>query len=235
MKKVFIVILPLAFLLMSMLPEEVCDSALFKKGTTITMTNYDSKGNAVSTGTSTIQSVIQSGTSTSADMHVVTVDNKGKEQGQADIKMRCENGKYYMDMKNFVASSAGKMGKDITLDFEGTDMEYPSVFDLNSSLPDAMVKMTAKSNGTTVATTIAKMYNRKVIAKESHTTPAGTFECWKISYDIDVDIAFSMGKIPVKPYQNIEWYSSQVGIVRTESYKEEKMESYSELTKIVKP
>ena len=54
--------------------------------------------------------------------------------------------------------------------------------------------------------------NRKVEAAENLTTPAGTFECYKISCDVAIKMM-----INVKT-KSIEWYAKGVGMVKSESY-----------------
>ena len=69
--------------------------------------------------------------------------------------------------------------------------------------------------------------NRKVEGKESVTTPAGTFECYKISYDM-----FSKMSIMKMNFKNIEYLSENSGVVRTESYRSNgSLMSYTVLTK----
>jgi hypothetical protein len=234
MKKHFLLFAALGFTLMSMVPAEVCESDLFIKGTSVTTATFDEKGKLVSSGTSTIKEVTKTAASVSADMHVTTVDAKEKETGSADVKLRCENGKFYMDMKNFAATNTARMGKDFTFEFEGIDMEYPSAMTAGQKLPDAQVIMTTKNNGTVFSTMTVKMINRKVIGKESKTTKAGTFDCWKIEYDIDFEMVMAMGKMPIKPRRSIEWFTPKIGTVYSESYKEDKLESHSEITSIKK-
>ncbi|MCU0434534.1 MAG: hypothetical protein MUC87_13860 [Bacteroidia bacterium] len=235
MKKLFFPLVASAFLFTAMVPAEVCESDLFVKGVSITTSTFDEKGKLVSTGTSTIKEVEKTAVSVFADMHVSTVDAKSREMGSADVKMRCENGKFYMDMKNFASSNNTRMGADFSFDFEGIDIEYPSVMSVGMNLRDAHVIMTTKNNGSQFSTTTIKMYNRKVVARENKTTPAGTFDCWKIEYDIDFEMVMAMGKLPIKPRHSIEWFTPKIGAVYTESYKEGKLESHSETTKIVKP
>lgn len=235
MKKLLFPLLASAFLFTSMVPAEVCESDLFVKGVSITTTTYDEKGKLVSTGTSTIKEVTKTASSATAEMHVSTVDAKSREMGSADVKMRCENGKFYMDMKNFASTSNARMGADFTFEFEGLDMEYPGNMSVGMKLPDAHVVMNTKNKGTQFSTTTIKMYNRKVVAKENKTTPAGTFDCWKIEYDIDFEMVMAMGKLPIKPRHSIEWFTPKIGTVYSESYKESKLESHSEISKIVRP
>jgi hypothetical protein len=74
-----------------------------------------------------------------------------------------------------------------------------------------------------------KVYNRKVEAIEKVTTEAGTFECYKISYDVFVD-----GMIDFNS-KGIEWIARDVGAVRSETYnKNGKLTGYTELIKLEK-
>jgi len=54
--------------------------------------------------------------------------------------------------------------------------------------------------------------NRKVEAVENVTTPAGTFECYKISYDIATKMMINV------KMKGTEWYAKNVGLVKSESY-----------------
>ena len=72
--------------------------------------------------------------------------------------------------------------------------------------------------------------NRKVEKKDSITTPAGTFECYKITYNMDMKTMF---KRSIKVTQ---WLASGIGLVKTETYNQKgELEGYSELTKLEKP
>ena len=77
------------------------------------------------------------------------------------------------------------------------------------------------------ATTI-DITHRKIEGKETITTPAGSFECIKISSTIKIKniIGYEM--------QSIEWISKGNGVIRTESYRGDKMKGYSLLTKLSK-
>ncbi|MGL5890759.1 MAG: TapB family protein [Bacteroidia bacterium] len=234
MKKIHFLFAALCFTLMSMVPTEVCQSDLFVKGTVVTTATYDEKSKLMTSGTSTIKAVTKTGTSVSADMHVVTSDAKAKETGSADVKLRCENGSFYMDMKNFAAQNTTRMGEDFTFEFEGIDMQYPGTMTVGQKLPDAQMIMKTMNKGTLFSTTTVKMVNRKVLAKESKTTKAGTFDCWKIEYNIDFEMAMFLGKTPLKQRRSVEWYTPKVGTVYSESYKEDKFEGHSEIISIKK-
>ena len=55
--------------------------------------------------------------------------------------------------------------------------------------------------------------DRKVEGKEMVTTPAGTFDCYKISYNTRLKMLINM------TYINVEYLSENYGVVRTETYK----------------
>ena len=54
--------------------------------------------------------------------------------------------------------------------------------------------------------------NRKVEAVENITTPAGTFECYKITYDVATKMMINV------KMKATEWYAKNVGMVKSESY-----------------
>ena len=54
--------------------------------------------------------------------------------------------------------------------------------------------------------------NRKVEAIETITTAAGTFDCVKISYDVESKMMFTIKA------KGAEWYALETGLVKSESY-----------------
>jgi hypothetical protein len=64
-----------------------------------------------------------------------------------------------------------------------------------------------------------------VLAEETLNTPAGKFDCFKISQKVFMK---TLGKIEIN---SIEWYSEDVGMVKSETYdKKGKLKTYSLLT-----
>lgn len=119
-----------------------------------------------------------------------------------------------------------KQYKDMDMDISGTNIELPNDLDIGKKLKDANMVMSINMGGITMNMTM-DMVNRTVDAKESITTPAGTFNCFAISYESQV-------KMGIKTSFTIkEWIAEGVGVVKTESYnKKGKLMGYSELTSI---
>jgi len=196
-----------------------------KSGAFIETKNYDAKGKLTGTNQQTILSVQPLAAGLSLKVKSEQFDNKEKLTYSQELGMRCENGVFYMDMKNFLDPATMGGMKDMEMSVDGLDLEYPNVLQVGQTLKDGEINISFISGGMPLMKMSVKMYNRKVEALESVTTPAGTFECYKLSYDMDVK---SIMKMTVKATQ---WVSRNVGAVKSESYdKNGKMVGYSLLT-----
>jgi hypothetical protein len=211
------------------------DFEQFHSGTVFTMTSYNGKGKVTSVTTSTVKNITNKADGLDADIHANMVDEKQKQLADMDYTLSCAGGEYRMDMKSFAGAAGSPASKDITMTFEGNTLDYPKTMTAGQTLKDGQVVIKSFSNGSLVNTTTVKIYNRKVEALESKTTPAGTWECYKISYTTDISMEIGGMKMPIKPRQSTEWFSFKVGTVRTETYKGDGLEGYSELTSLKKP
>ncbi|MCC7302709.1 MAG: hypothetical protein IT233_08705 [Bacteroidia bacterium] len=222
----------LAFLLVA--AKDVCDNMLFfTEGVTSTMTSYNENGKLTGSVKSTFTKVGKITGGTSVTVHSENFDKKGKSTHTGDYTITCKSGLLYFDMKAMIPQQNQNAGTDMEMVLDGVDMEYPASLEVGASLKDANIKVTykMKSNGSPVPmmNIEVRVFNRKVEAKESITTPAGTYECYKISEDVETQTIF---KIKAK---SVNWFSYKVGTVRTESYKDNgKMMGYSELTEFKK-
>ncbi|MDR2915010.1 MAG: hypothetical protein LBV74_09305 [Tannerella sp.] len=156
-----------------------------------------------------------------------------------DIKkmnFRIENNTLYADnmlaktsalmSSQFEKMASGDMKMDMTT--EGQQVRIPLDLSVGQTLPEEEVmkitmKMTGIMNMTFYTTTTYK--NRKVEAKEDITTPAGTFNCYKVCYDLEVGM--DMGMMKQGATQKIvEWLSPEIGTVKQETYNQKgKLES----------
>jgi hypothetical protein len=224
MKKTFMFLF--AFLLTLNLMAQDCDGYFpVKSGAFIETKNYDAKGKLTGTNQQTILAVEPLASGLTIKVKSEQFDNKDKSLSSTELGMRCENGVFYMDMKNFLDPSTMEGMKDMEMSVDGLDLEYPNIMQVGQTLKDGDIMIKFMSGGMPVMNMSVKMYNRKVEAFESVTTPAGTFECYKLTYDMDVK---SIMKMTVKATQ---WVAKNVGAVKTESLdKNGKLVGYSLLT-----
>ncbi len=214
-------------LLAASLIAQDCGEGYFpvKSGAFIETKNYDAKGKLSGTNQQTILAVEQMAGGLSLKVKSEQFDNKDKPLSTQELGMRCENGVFYLDMKNFLDPNTMGGMKDMEMSVDGLDLEFPNVLQVGQTLKDGDIQVKFMSGGMSIMNMSVKIYNRKVEAIENITTPAGTFECYKLSYDMDVK---SIMKMTVKATQ---WVAKHVGAVKTESYdKNGKLVGYSILT-----
>lgn len=208
----------------------------FTQDATWTMSNYDAKGKLDSRVDCKVTKVTTGLDAITADVSASFFDGKGKENGSSDYTLTCEDGNYAMDMRNFVTPDMKKSGKDMEIKIEGDMLEYPSDMKAGDALPNGTMKIMVLSKEQQVAsTTNVLIKDRKCEAVEKKTTPAGTWDCYKITYTAEMSMTAAGMTIPMKPRTTTEWFSFKVGAVRTESYKNGNLEMYSELTAFKKP
>lgn len=220
----------LTFLLSGFLSiAQECESFFpIEKGTFTEMKNYDAKGKLTGTVRQTVTDVRNEADGLIIKVQSEQLDKKDESLGSQELDMRCKDGVFYMDMKNFYNQAAmGDMGNaEMTIDAK--DLMFPANLKPGETLPDGSMTMSYASGPIPMNMSI-NIFNRKVEAIENITTPAGTFECYKISYDLEM-------KVPIKiTSKAIQWYAKNAGAVRTESYsKNDKLMGYSELTTLRK-
>jgi hypothetical protein len=184
-----------------------------KENTQMEYKQYDKKGSVSGSSVQKITSIKKSAGSTEVAVNAESFDAKGKSLGTANLKARCEGGIFYVDMTNYLNQQSTDAYKDMEVSVEGGSLEMPSGMKAGDMLKDGDLKMSFSSGGMNVMNMAVSVTNRKVEAVENLTTPAGTFECYKISYDI----ATKMMGINVK-MKGIEWYAKGVGMVKSETY-----------------
>ena len=198
------------------------------KGSIMETTTFNEKGKSQTVSTITIQDIVSTGNGVKLSIHADIVDEKGKSVSSADYDAKCSNGSFSIDMKSMLSPEQLKSSKDMTVTIDADDIVYPLDFTVGEMLKDAHLKMNVSMNNMNMPGTTIDITNRKIEGKETITTPAGSFECLKISSNIKIKniIGYEM--------KSIEWISKGNGVIRTESYRGDKMKGYSLLTKLSK-
>ena len=180
------------------------------------MTTYDKKAKESGKLTYTITNVNKTGNTTTANFASEMKDEKGKNISKGAGKYKCSGGILLIDAK--VAMPQEQMGayKDMDIKADEVFIEYPASFSDGQSLKDADFKMDIVNKGAIFSTVTLEQSNRKVEGKESVTSSAGTWECWKITYDgrFRATIGGPTGiGIPVN-FKSTEWFAPGFGIVK---------------------
>ncbi|MFN8264596.1 MAG: hypothetical protein U0T11_00895 [Chitinophagaceae bacterium] len=158
---------------------------------------------------------VVSNTNSSGSSSVVNqtvTDAKGKTISSATNKIKCSKGVMMMDIRSFMNTSS-KQQQTVEVKGEDVYIEYPSSMKTGSSLPDGKASFNTVT-GDMKGEMDLSIVNRKVTGKESVTTPAGTWDCYKITYTIEIKTKVAGISIPMK-FDATEWFAPDFGVVKT--------------------
>lgn len=184
------------------------------EGTVLTYHNLDKKGKIESKIVYKVESVKQSGENAEVTYFVESYGKKDELVFKDRITFKKEGDKLFFDMSNFVNKGAFQQNGEIpaTIEIEGNSLEVPINGTAGQSLPDANMTI-ASDMGFVKLKMTTNIVNRKVDNIEDLTVPAGTFNCMKISGDVSGKIlGMNMSG------KSVQWYSSGIGMVKSETY-----------------
>ncbi|MBE0676829.1 MAG: hypothetical protein IH591_19395 [Bacteroidales bacterium] len=201
-----------------------------KVGATREMKFYDDKGKLTSVSRQEILDKTVTGKDVVIKVRSTTYDTSDQEVFGGDLEMMCEGGVFKFDMRSMIDPNTMATYKEMGMEITTDNILYPANLSAGEILPDGNLKMVVKSGQTTLMTITVTVSNRKVVATENITTEAGTFECYKLSYDSVV----KMGFITISA-SAVEWIADGVGVVRSETFnKKGKSTGYSVLTNLTR-
>jgi hypothetical protein len=182
------------------------------KGTVTEMKSFDAKGKVTGMSKTSIleTTTIPGGLEITAGMEYFNEKNESVFKNQ--YLARCLNGDFEIDMKNMMGASAGAY-KDMQMEVTGDKLKMPRNPKAGDMLNGGTLIVKFTNAGSPIGITMTTVItNRKVDALQKLTTPAGTFDCVVISYDLDFKMMFSMKS------HAVEYYANGVGLVKTESF-----------------
>ncbi|MDN5203395.1 hypothetical protein QQ008_18555 [Fulvivirgaceae bacterium BMA10] len=192
------------------------------EGTEFEMTNYDSKGKADSRVKHKVLEKTVSGGDVMVKVSMELYDKKDELVNSGEYEVKCEGGVFKVDMRSLINLEQTKAYANMEATVDADQLEIPSNPKAGDELADGFMEITF---GPVIKMRV-NVTDRKVEAIENVTTDAGTFNCIKISENIDSQIMIA--KVKAK---SVAWYSKDVGTVKTESYnKKGKLMGYSVLT-----
>jgi len=192
---------------------------------------YNKKDKLEGTTSYLVSDVSNSGGNTIATMKLTYVDAKGKNTLESDYGITCVEDGIKIDFKSLFSTQMQQQYEEMNVDMDitGTDIQLPNKLSVGQNLEDANINVNMNMSGIKMKLAV-NTTNRTVVAKESVTTPAGTFDCYVITSNIASKVMVSNIKLSDKL-----WLSEGVGIVKQESYsKKGKLESRMVLTSFSK-
>ncbi len=209
-----LVLLAIAFTPALATKAQSCNYYYLQNNKTVEISIFDKKQRMSGKLIYKVSDVKKSGTSVSSKVNSEIQDKNGKLIGSGASTMLCSNGILKVDMKMMIPVESQAMN---TADVTGASsyMEYPVSLSVGQKLPDANFAMDMNMNTGIKGHVDIDVTERMVVAKESITTPAGTWDAYKITSKQKMLIRMGIG-IPRRD-EVTEWFVPGFGVVKTQS------------------
>jgi hypothetical protein len=170
---------------------------------------------------------------TVATFTVKFYDNREKLQHEGEYEVTCKGDELIIDMESMLGQSVLKAYEGMEVSMTNVEnLSIPGNLSVGDKLPDGRMEMKVKMGNVNMTEMKMVTQNREVVARESITTPAGTFNCFKITYETVMD-ARTMGMNSKNISKGVEFYAPGVGNVKSEFYNDkDQLQSYTLLSKI---
>ncbi|RMB56740.1 hypothetical protein EAX61_13110 [Dokdonia sinensis] len=196
----------------------------FSEGVSWEITSYGKKGKIEAVTNYNVSQVRSEGSEEIATFQTKVSDKKGEVIVEGGYDVKCFGDTVSIDFKSLMNAMMAQQYGEMDVTFTGTDINLPNNLTVGQELDDADMKMNMNMGGIGMNINVA-MTDRKVIAQESVTTPAGTFDCYVLTYTTNVKTVMS------RSFSGKQWIAPGVGMVKQEDYnKKGKVTSSSELT-----
>lgn len=200
-----------------------CSSSYFAtKGTVVEFTEYDANNQFNSKQVYTVASVNKAATVQSV-LAAVKTDKSGTVTEQKTMHYTCNA----QGVKWGLGANDTKTKSEATLLYPadmtaGQDLKTQLEFDYSGKTPE----------GQSARVTV-KIKNRKVVGTDKVALKVGSWTCTKITYDVTIRLKIGLFGLPLD-FTVTEWFSPDVGVVRSQTYAKGKLTTHAEITAIRK-
>lgn len=199
-----------------------------KEGIRYEYDHLDKKDKVTLRTVNTFKNVSGSGSDMKATMVQEIIDAKKNESmGTSESEWICENGILHFTM-NSMSMMEGGQAEGMKVEVTGDKMDIPSNLQVGQTLQDMKYNIKMSMSGMNIMNRDFSVRDRKVEKEESVTTPAGTFQCMKLTFTTSSEKGIGSGTI-----KSAMWIAKNIGMVKTENYKDDgKVNSKQVLTKV---
>ena len=184
-----------------------------QRNKTVELSMYDKGGDVTGKMVYSIGDVTNSNNFTTANVQSEVFDKKGRTIVKSTSTMKCNGGVMMINMKVMMPIPQSDDAIHSSAKSDEFFIEYPANMGIGDVLKDASLSLDINNNGMQQSISIFN-FDRKVMDKEKVTTPAGTWDCYKITYKTKTTIKMMGVGIPVNA-DATEWYAPGFGVVKT--------------------
>lgn len=187
----------------------------FSEGATSEISIFDKKGKESGTLTYHVMKMTSSGGTEIASMSSKLKDPKGKVISNHEFDVSCTGDIVSFDFKSMMSPGLLDRYKDMEYEISGKNLDLPNDLGVGQTLPDANMEMIISMSGINITMNMITK-DRTVETKENVTTPAGSFDCFVISYTSEMKMSMGMNQTNTGK----QWIAEGVGMVKQEDYNE---------------
>lgn len=198
--------------------------------------NYDRKDKLTGRVHYKVTSINSSPAKTEATIHSKIFDEKGKLTTEGNYTVTCQEGSILIDMRSLLNPDMLAAYRNMEMKMKGDQMDYPSGLTAGQKLKDGSLTIDVldKESGQQLSSMVMNITGRTVGEQESINVPAGAYNAFKINQDMEMRTKAMGMNMPATRIQTVEYFVPGVGMVRSESYRNGKLLSYSVLNKLAK-
>lgn len=157
---------------------------------------------------------VESATPSGIQMNFNLWDKRGEHITGGKLALGCDNRTTYLAPESIMTDLLSQY-EDMEYTVTTTDrLAIPNHLEIGQTLPDASASISLNAQILAINFDIV-LSNRKVVRREQIETPAGTFDCYVITYDNEM-----RGALASRNYQCTDWIAEGIGMVKQETYKE---------------
>jgi hypothetical protein len=195
--------------------QECANYYFLQNNKTIEMTIYNKKGVPNGKQIYTVTDVNNGGSEATATLNSELFDKKGKSVAKSNSTIKCKDGVMLIDMKMNMPQQQSAQFASADVKADNVYIEYPKSMSVGDKLKDGKMELDIDNNGMKQSVNMV-ISDRNVEGKETVTTSAGTWDCYKISFKMKMNIRTMGIGMPVN-MEGVEWYAPGFGVVKTES------------------
>lgn len=203
-----------------------------KSGSSFEIQSYTPKDKLDSRMVYTVKDVRNEGGATLVNVTMQSFDAKGKPAPEIAVTYTCTGTELIADLSGMIMATNDAM-RDMEVRVKENKLVYPKQLGEGSKLPDGLLTAEMHQKGTKIMDLDFSIVNRLVNGKERLTTPAGTFDVYKISSEVNMTNR-TMG-IPIRAnFRSVSYRNDDVLFdIKTETFsKNGKLRGYTILSKL---
>ena len=178
-----------------------------KEGSIWELTSYNANDKVTGKQVNELKKLNETSNGWVATIHFKSYNPKDKLQFEKEVELECEDGVIKMDMQKFLPQESLDAMEQMNVSLDIEHLEWPNQLKVGAELKDGAVRVNSDVMNMSINIT-----DRKVESKEKITTPAGTFDAFKVTYNTKFNMMMT------RESKGVDYIAEGVGIVRSENY-----------------